>query len=108
MTYVFDIDGTICSKTDGDYTLAQPIPDRIQKVNSLYDDGHTIILLTARGMGRHRNNFINAQRDFYELTSVQLKQWGVKHHQLFLGKPSGDYYIDDKGINDEDFFNAGN
>ena len=33
---------------------------------------------------------------------------GAKHHQLFLGKPSGDYYIDDKGVNDEDFFDTGN
>jgi len=30
--------------------------------------------------------------------------WGCKYHQLFLGKPSGDFYIDDKGINDTDFF----
>ena len=59
-------------------------------------------------MGRHNNNFINAQRDFYDLTREQLKHWGAKHHQLFLGKPSGDYYIDDKGVNDEDFFNTTN
>tara|TARA_R110000796_G_scaffold146898_2_gene263632 strand:+ start:3915 stop:4241 length:327 start_codon:yes stop_codon:yes gene_type:complete len=107
MTYVFDIDGTICSKTDGDYTMAQPFPERIQKINQLYDEGHTVIFLTARGMGRHNNNSISAQRDFYDLTATQLEQWGSKHHQLFLGKPSGDYYIDDKGVNDEDFFNTG-
>ena len=107
MTYVFDIDGTICSKTDGDYTMAQPFPERIQKINQLYDEGHTVIFLTARGMGRYNNNSISAQRDFHDLTATQLKQWGSKHHQLFLGKPSGDYYIDDKGVNDEDFFNTG-
>ena len=108
MTYVFDIDGTICSKTDGDYTQAKPFHDRIKKVNRLYDEGHMIIFLTARGMGRHNNNFLNAQRDFYDFTLAQLKHWGAKHHQLFLGKPAGDYYIDAKGINDEDFFNTGN
>ena len=108
MTYVFDIDGTICSKTDGDYTQAKPFYDRIKQVNRLYDEGHTIIFLTARGMGRHNNNFVDARRDFYDLTATQLRQWDVKHHQLFLGKPSGDYYIDDKGVNDEDFFNTRN
>ena len=40
----------------------------------------------------------------YDLTKKQLEDWGVEYHQLFLGKPSGDYYIDDKGIRDEDFF----
>ena len=108
MTYVFDIDGTICSKTDGDYTQAQPITDRIQKVNRLYDEGHTVILLTARGMGRSNNSVNFAYESFYDLTHSQLKDWGVKFHQLFLGKPAGDHYIDDKGVNDEDFFNTGN
>tara|TARA_R110002020_G_scaffold223978_1_gene433353 strand:- start:1555 stop:1881 length:327 start_codon:yes stop_codon:yes gene_type:complete len=108
MTYVFDIDGTICSKTDGDYTQAQPITDRIQKVNRLYDEGHTVILLTARGMGRSNNSVNFAYESFYDLTYSQLKDWGVKFHELFLGKPAGDHYIDDKGVNDEDFFDTGN
>ena len=108
MTYVFDIDGTICSKTDGDYTQAQPITDRIQKVNRLYDEGHTVILLTARGMGRSNNSVNFAYESFYDLTYSQLKDWGVKFHELFLGKPAGDHYIDDKGVNDENFFNTGN
>ena len=51
MTYVFDIDGTICTTTDGDYALAKPLKDRIAMVNKLYDEGHTIVFQTARGMG---------------------------------------------------------
>ena len=65
-----------------------------------------IIFLTARGMGRHKNSVNSAYQSFYDLTRSQLGVWGAKHHQLFLGKPSGDYYIDDKGVNDEDFFNT--
>ena len=45
---------------------------------------------------------------FYGFTKNQLIEWGVKHHDLFLGKPAADFYIDDKGIKDEDFFNTGN
>jgi hypothetical protein len=108
MTYVFDIDGTICTKTDGDYQNAIPIIERVEKVNTLYDSGHKIILLTARGMGRSENSIDYAYNTFYDLTRQQLIDWGVKYHDLFLGKPSGDFYIDDKGINDEDFFNTGN
>jgi len=108
MTYVFDIDGTICGKLcelDGDdYLNAEPLQDRIKKANQLYQDGHTIIYQTARGMGRHNNNPILAIQDFYDLTKRQLEGWGVKYHYLFLGKPSGDVYVDDKGVNDNDFF----
>ena len=56
MTYVFDIDGTICSITDGDYNKAEPILERIEKINQLYDAGHTIHFQTARGMGRSNNS----------------------------------------------------
>jgi hypothetical protein len=55
-------------------------------------------------MGRHNNNVDLAKQEFYDLTENQLKSWGCKYHSLVLGKPSGDYYIDDKGINSDDFF----
>jgi|TARA_R110002126_G_scaffold2803_1_gene15518 hypothetical protein len=106
MTYIFDIDGTICTNTNGKYSTAQPLQDRITIVNKLYDQGHTIHFLTARGMGRSGNSTAFAYDAFEDLTRQQLKEWGVKYHRLFLGKPSGDFYIDDKGIKDEDFFNT--
>ena len=107
MTYVIDIDGTICTNTGGDYNEAQPIQERIDRINQLYDEGNTIIFHTARGMGRSKNNSLIAHRLFYYLTEAQLKDWKVKYHKLFMGKPSGDIYIDDKGAKDEDFFNTG-
>jgi capsule biosynthesis phosphatase len=103
-TYIFDIDGTICTQSSGDYRSAKPIQERIDKINLLYQAGNKIIFLTARGMGRTNNNVIESYKLFYDLTKKQLISWGVQHHDLFLGKPSGDSYIDDKGIRDEDFF----
>lgn len=104
MKYVVDIDGTVCSVTDGKYEDAVPNEGRIDKINKLYDEGNQIIYLTARGMGRSGDNADLAKRTFYELTRNQLDRWGCKYHKLFLGKPSGDYYIDDKGMNANEFF----
>ncbi len=104
MTYVFDIDGTLCTLTDGDYNTAEPLYDRISIVNKLYDDGHKIVLHTARGMGRSQNSVAYANAAFKTLTEEQVEKWGVKYHELFLGKPSGDIYVDDKGIRDINFF----
>ena len=104
MTYVFDVDGTVCNTTEGDYDNSEPKKDRIEIINRLYDDGHTIIFATARGMGRSENSSAYAHAAFYDLTRMQLINWGVKFHELFLGKPAGDVYIDDKGVKDEDFF----
>ena len=54
MKYVIDIDGTICNEVmnaDGtkNYALHEPMMDRIEKVNALYDAGHIIKYMTARG-----------------------------------------------------------
>ena len=37
LTYVFDIDGTICSLSDGDYKLVRPIYERIDIINQRID-----------------------------------------------------------------------
>ena len=59
MTYVFDIDGTICTKQcelqGDDYRGVEPLADRINKINSLYEQGNKIIYMTARGMGRNKS-----------------------------------------------------
>jgi len=77
-------------------------------VNQLFDSGHIVIIHTARGMGRFKNDSRLAIQAFEELTISQLNRWGVKYSILFLGKPAGDIYIDDKGVKDVDFFSADN
>lgn len=104
MIYVFDIDNTLCYTNDSNYENSIPIKERIAKVNALYDEGHTILLQTARGMGRGGNSQAYAYESFYETTKQQVTGWGIKHHGLFLGKPAGDIYVDDKGCKDKDFF----
>tara|TARA_Y100000310_G_scaffold284114_1_gene306679 strand:- start:29 stop:385 length:357 start_codon:yes stop_codon:yes gene_type:complete len=104
VTYVIDIDGTICTISDSEYENANPIFNRIEKINNLYDAGNTIIYYTARGMGRSNNNYDEAVSLMYDFTKKQLDSWGVKYHMLFLGKPAGDIYVDDKGMNDSSFF----
>jgi len=105
-TYVFDIDGTICSLTNGKYEMAHPIAERIEVVNKLFDLGNVIILLTARGMGTFNNDQDLAREKWETFTIEQLSQWKVNYHKVFFGKPAADYYIDDKGISDADFFSG--
>lgn len=104
MNYVFDLDGTICTNTNGDYVNAVPIIDRVKHINELFDKQNNIVIYTARGMGSSNNNQIIAIEKYYSLTKRQLIEWNVKHHQLVFGKPFGDVYIDDKGINDNEYF----
>ena len=99
MIYYVDIDGTICCNTQGKYENAQPFWERIERINALYDEGHTVVYWTARGS--------NTGLDWTELTIKQLGEWGVKHHSLVMKKPHFDIYICDKSINSESFFEEG-
>jgi uncharacterized HAD superfamily protein len=97
-TFCIDIDGTICTTTQNqEYEKAIPYRHMINKINKLYDEGHTIKMLTARGMG--------SGKDFTEITKKQLNNWGVKHHSLQMGKPAADYYVDDKCLTPAQFAN---
>ena len=98
MIYCFDVDGTICTNTNGDYEKAEPFRDIIRTVNVLFDEGNTIYFYTARGS--------TTGIDWKETTERQLGQWGVKYHRLFLGKPTADVYVDDKCINTADWMKA--
>jgi hypothetical protein len=81
-----------------------PSYNPIDIINNLYDSGNTVIFQTARGMGSNQNNSKIAGEKWREITLLQLEKWGVRYHQLFLGKPAGDIYIDDKGQSDTTFF----
>jgi CMP-N,N'-diacetyllegionaminic acid synthase len=89
-TFCFDIDGVICTNTHGDYERAEPISSRIAQINALHGAGHKIVLFTARGTV--------TGLDCREITERQMKQWGVRYHDLYFGKPYFDLMIDDRAM----------
>jgi len=99
MRLVFDIDGTLCGVLSNNrYDEAQPYYRMIGLINDLYNNGHYIIIQTARGSGTNNGNVAKAYNQWYSITEKQLKGWGLKYHELHLGKPHGDIYIDDKAF----------
>lgn len=90
-TFVFDIDGVVATLVPSlDYALAKPNPDIIRAINFLHNQGHRIILYTARGS--------KTGKDWRETTRRQMADWGVNYHDLVFGKPAADYYVDDKAL----------
>ena len=97
-TVCFDLDGVLCSQVEHDYAEAIPNAKAIAAVNALYEQGHTIIIHTARFMGRCQGNPIEVYRTGYTFTQRQLEEWGVKFHHLYMGKPRYDMVIDDRSL----------
>lgn len=99
--FCFDIDGVISTIVPNNkYELACPNLKVISTINILYGLGHRIILYTARGSA--------TGIDWSDLTKNQLKEWGVKYHELHFNKPPADYYIDDRMLSSEEFFDLVN
>jgi hypothetical protein len=87
MQIIIDLDGTICTEEKTySRSLAKPQKGAVKSVNALYNLGHTIIIYSARTWME------------FEMTVAWLKSNKIKYHQLVLGKPVGDVWIDDRAI----------
>ena len=93
----FDLDGVICMTNRSEYKKSKPKKKVIKLVNKLYKD-NTIIIFTARYMGRNNDKAKIAKKQGYEHTALQLKKWNVSFDKLIFGKPSYDLIIDDKAL----------
>lgn len=103
-TIVFDFDGTICTTVpDRQYHLIQPKYEVINKLNRLYDIGYRIVIFTGRGMITYDGDLKKIEERYRQEIEDFLAKHKVKYHQLLFGKPSADMYVDDKGINVNDF-----
>ncbi len=87
-----DFDGTL---TNGQY-INDPIPELsiIDRVKDLYINGHIIIIWTAR--------FWN-QAPF--LVSW-LTKYSIPFHGIIMAKGGSDFYLDDKMISMDKFYNG--
>jgi hypothetical protein len=99
--FCFDLDNTLVTypKVTGDYDTVLPINDNIKFLRSLYEDGHKIIIYTARRMRTFKSDLSLVKKNIEKLTISQLKKFKIPYHQLMLGKPYAHFYIDDLSIN---------
>ena len=98
MTFLFDVDGTICTTQGTDYASTTPIPEMVDTIRELHAAGHTIYFFTARG-------FIGGPprvKTMLRMTRKQLATWGVPFDGVY-SKPHCDLLVDDKAVNVADF-----
>jgi len=100
--FIFDIDNTICETIEKKYSRSKPIKKIISKINLLKKNGHIIKIFTARYMGRNNENYSLVKKKYFKKIYKQLKLWNLNFDELILGKPSYDYFIDDKCFNIND------
>ena len=100
---IVDYDDTISSTTTRDWKNAEPIWSVINKVNTLFDKGWEVWIVTARGQLSCKGDWKKADAKYRVGITAWLEKHGVKYHELKFEKYLASYYIDDKGILPEDF-----
>lgn len=97
-TYCFDIDGVIfqISKDYKEYVVIEETCNFIKEIKA---NGDKVVLYTARKMQTHKGCLGKINKDIVEETLYQLRINDIFYDEIHFGKPSADYYIDDKGIN---------
>lgn len=93
---VFDFDGVICVFGAKDYSQAAPYENAIRHINACYAAGWYVTICTARYMMRCNGNISEVNRLGYDVSFRWLRKFGVNFHELVLGKPSADIYVDDR------------
>lgn len=74
MIYIVDVDGTICVTSKVKYDTATPHYEKIEEINKLYWEGHTIIYWATRPQKwKHR-------------TYSQLSAWGCEYDMIIFGQ----------------------
>lgn len=97
MRICLDLDGVICEiKRPGQtYADVAPIDEAINTISDLYDQGHYIIINTARHMKTCESNLGLVNAKISKITLDWLERHSVKYHEIYFAKPWADLYIDD-------------
>lgn len=105
MRIVIDLDGTICQlKGAGDtYETLAPVPGAVEALKQLKQEGHQIVIYTARNMRTQQGNVDDVIAQVGQITLDWLKRHDVPYDEVVFGKPYGDVYIDDLAIRFHDW-----
>jgi capsule biosynthesis phosphatase len=102
-TIVFDVDDTILTTINRDYENSQPKMEVIVGIRAMKDAGWTIILNTARGMGRSNGNIESVRQEVIEEIENFCTKYDVPYDAILIGKPWAAYYVDDKAMTPAQF-----
>lgn len=102
-TIVFDVDDTILLTVNRDYKNSRPITEVIVGMRAMKEAGWTIILHTARGMGRSNGNIESVRQEVIEEIENFCTKYDVPYDSIQIGKPWAAYYVDDKAMTPSQF-----
>lgn len=108
MTFVMDIDGTICpiKRKDQEYLDLVPYPEIVEKMRMYKEGGARIVLYTSRNMNSYQGNLGLINANTAKVLLKWLEKWEIPYDEIIYGKPwSGKrgFYVDDRCVRPDEF-----
>ena len=108
MSFIFDIDGTICpiKKKDEQYADLVPYPEMVGKIRDYKAQGAKIILFTSRNMNSYQGNIGMINANTAKIILAWLEKWEIPYDEIIYGKPwpgHRGFYVDDRTVRPDEF-----
>ncbi|WP_236895913.1 capsular biosynthesis protein [Clostridium beijerinckii] len=108
MTFIFDIDGTICpiKQKDERYEDLVPYKEILDKLNEYHNNGARIVLFTSRNMNSYGGNIGLINKNTAKVLLEWLDKWEIPYDEIVYGKPwpgHKGFYVDDRSVRPDEF-----
>ncbi|HKM20869.1 MAG: capsular biosynthesis protein [Clostridia bacterium] len=110
MSFIFDVDGTLCpiKKRDEEYADLVPYVEMIEKLREYKAGGAKIVLFTSRNMNSYGGNIGLINANTAKVMTAWLDKWEIPYDEIIYGKPwpgHNGFYVDDRTVRPDEFLN---
>lgn len=108
LTFIFDVDGTICpiKKADEKYEDLIPYEDVVRKIQYYHQRGARIVIHTSRNMRTYQGNIGLINANTAKVMLKWLDKWDIPYDEIIYGKPwpgKEGFYVDDRAVRPDEF-----
>ena len=108
LTFIFDVDGTICpiKKADEKYEDLIPYGDVVRKIQYYHQRGARIVIHTSRNMRTYQGNIGLINANTAKVMLKWLDKWDIPYDEIIYGKPwpgKEGFYVDDRAVRPDEF-----
>ena len=108
LSFVFDIDGTICpiKKKNEKYEDLIPYADVVDRIRNYRASGAQFILFTSRNMNSYQGNLGLINANTAKILLRWLEKWDIPYDEILYGKPwpgHFGFYVDDRSVRPREF-----
>jgi len=108
ISFIFDIDGTLCPIKSKEERYEDLIPyDRmVRKLRDYKQAGARIVLFTSRNMNTYGGNIGLINANTAKVLLDWLEKWDIPFDEIIYGKPwpgHHGFYVDDRSVRPDEF-----